>query len=86
MHPNYPTGACLAIVGVLAAAPAAASQDIPVRDVASGHASLATSIPNNPLFAGSVANLQILWAWSPPCVPSPLGLSSSSAVAVTIQP
>ena len=45
------------------------------------------AIPNNPALAGTTVGIQTIFAWpSGPCAPSPLKLSDSPGIAVTIAP
>jgi hypothetical protein len=50
-----------------------------------GTASIPAPIPNLPSLVGFTFYVQHFFAWSS-CMPSPLGLSSSQALAITIQP
>jgi hypothetical protein len=42
-------------------------------------------IPSDPGLSGLTAYAQALWLWTGTCQPSPLGLSSSAGVAITVQ-
>ena len=43
-------------------------------------------IPANPSLAGQTVAVQAVWLWTGSCQPTPLGLSSSRGLALTIQP
>jgi hypothetical protein len=53
---------------------------------ASGLGVAAIPFPNNPAFVGLTGNFQTFSLWSGGCSPSPFNLSSSNALAVTVQP
>jgi FG-GAP-like repeat len=52
----------------------------------SGQATSDLPIPADTGLAGVVLHAQVLWPWSGGCQPSPLGLSSSRGLTLTLQP
>lgn len=59
-----------------------AAIDMPSDALGTGYAPI--PIPNNPLLVNSIYYAQTISYWSGPCTPSPLGLSVSDALAITI--
>lgn len=51
----------------------------------SGYGVCPAPIPNNPLIAGMQFSAQAIWYWAGgPCAPTPIGLSSSGGITITI--
>ncbi|MFN0207113.1 MAG: hypothetical protein ACKVS6_12490, partial [Planctomycetota bacterium] len=55
---------------------------------ASGAGFAGVPVPASPSIIGNSYFAQVLWLWAAPsnCVPSPLGMSSSNGVVITVQP